>query len=458
MAAAIRAPNPHLLQARHCIVPPCLIKYAKVGTGRNLWFARCHARKQRGGDNKHMYYGWAVVAAGMLANAFMVGAFYSSYGLFVLPVGEEFGLSRADANTGLVIVSLGIAVISPFLGRLLDRMSVRKVMKTGAVFFGGGLVALSFSTNVLLSLAILSLIMPMGIMGACSMTVPLLIVRWFKVLPARAMLISNLGLSLGGATLPLLSAYLIEGHGWRTALMVLGGLSGIAMFAVGVIMRDHPGADDIETAKTEHARESIGEEPVSVGALLRSPLFWIVNLCGALVIATGTAFTVSLAPFARDHGLSLVEAASLLSAMSAAGFAGKLILAAIGDRFDKALILAGTYIGGALAVMMIVFSADFASMLAGVAIIGFISGFTTPILNAVIADTFGRESFGTVTGLAQPLQSLASMAAIRFAGEVFDRTGRYDIFLYTKIIIGLIAGAAMIRLTVHMRSAKARQE
>lgn len=404
-----------------------------------------------------MYYGWAVVAAGMLANAFMVGAFFSSYGLFVLPVGEEFGLSRADANSGLVIVSLGIAVISPFLGRLLDRSSVRQVMKIGAAFFGGGLIVLSLSSNLWLCLAVLSIIMPLGIMCACSMTVPLLIVRWFKLLPARAMLISNLGLSIGGAALPLLAAYLIQGYGWRTALLILGALAGVAMFGSAVIMRDHPRANDVEAGMKETVPERPRDKPVSVRVLLRSPLFWVVNLSGALVIATGTAFTISLAPFARDHGLSLVEAASLVSAMSIAGFAGKLILAVIGDRFDKALILAATYVGGALAVMAIVFADEFSSMLVGVAIIGFIGGFTTPILNAVIADIFGRESFGTVTGLAQPLQSVASMAAIRLAGEVYDRTGRYDIFLFAKIAIGLIAGAAMVRAARQIRSRKEQE-
>lgn len=393
-----------------------------------------------------MYYGWTVVAGGMVANAVMVGAFYASYGLFVLPIAGEFGLSRADANTGLVIVSMGIALIAPFLGRLLDKVSVRLVMKVGAVCFGCGLIGLALSSELWASAAILALMMPIGVIGGCSMTVPLLIVRWFKALPARAMVIANLGLSIGGAAFPLLAALLIESHGWRISLLALGCLAGLLLFGSAMVMRDHPGEDDRETQHHPQNSQPSATAPLSVAELLRSPLFWLVNLSGAAVIATGTAFNVSLPPLARDQGLSLVTAASLVSAMSAAGFAGKLILAVIGDRFDKVLILAATYIGVAIGVGCMMLPGGFSTMLGGVILIGLISGFTTPILNAVIADIFGRESFGTVTGLAQPIQSITSMVAIRFAGEVFDRTGNYDVLLVTKIAIGVLAGAIMLHV------------
>jgi len=324
----------------------------------------------------------------------------------------------------------------------------------GSLLFGAALVGLALAPDPWIAMAILALIMPFGIIGGCSMVVPLLIMRWFRTLPARAMLIATLGYSLGGASLPLLAAYLIEAQGWRVSLFVLAGLSIILMFGASLVMRDHPGPDDVETRGDAHqAGASQIAKPASVGALLRSPLFWIVNVSGALIIGTGTAFTVSLPPYAKDQGLSLIEAASLISAMSAAGFAGKLLLAAFGDRFDKILILSGTYLSGALAVAIILVFGGFMAMMVGAILFGFIGGFTTPILNAVIADLFGRESFGTVTGLAQPIQSLSSMAAIRFAGEVYDRTGAYDILFATKIAVGLCAGILMLLIARRHRSA-----
>ena len=193
-----------------------------------------------------MYYGWLVVAASTVIYMVFLGAIYSSYGLFVMPVSEELGLSRADANTGLVILSLGTAVQAPFLGRLVDKWSVRRVMALGAVVFAATYAVIATSHSLWLNAAILALLFPIAAQGACSLPAPLLIARWFKVHRGRAMAMAHLGLSLGGVVVPPIVAALIESFGWRAALTITGAGAGATLLAIALVVREWPGPGDRE--------------------------------------------------------------------------------------------------------------------------------------------------------------------------------------------------------------------
>ncbi|HKX80333.1 MAG TPA: MFS transporter [Novosphingobium sp.] len=408
------------------------------------------------------YYGWIVVAAGVVGNMVFMGATYASFGLFVLPLSQEFGLSRADANTALVILNLGMAFQAPFVGRLLDRASVPKVMMVGACLFSLSLVGLALSPLLPLDVAILLLPLPFAMMAACSLAIPVLIVRWFSIQTARAMVIAQMGFSLGSAVSAPLTALLIEGHGWRMALLVIGIVVGAILACVALVMRDRPGAGDIEPGSQwggKNAADGTLDPPApawTVRELLGNAQFWIINLSGALVLATSTAFSISLAPFARGEGLSLTQAAMLISAMSTSGIVGKFVLAVIGDRVSKIMLLVGIYLGGAVATAFVVVADDYAMLLVSVAPLGLVAGMTSALLNAVVADHFGRASFGTVTGLAQPIQAISTMVAMRFAGEVFDRTGGYELLLFAIIAVKSAAGLAMI-LMFYGRPSAARR-
>jgi len=393
-----------------------------------------------------MYYGWVIVAAGITAYSVLMGGIYSSFGLFILPISEEYGLSRAEANTGLVLLSLGIALQGTFIGRMLDRMSVRRVMLIGAAVFGLSLIAIALSPSIWITSAVLGLALPFATQAACSLAVPVLIVRWFSQKTARAMVITQVGLSLGGIAVPPLAAMLIESLGWRSALLVQGICAGILLAIVALVVRDRPDPanrhPETVPAPASHTKENGSQ--LSISQLLRSPPFWTINLSAAFVVATSSAFSISLAPLASGEGLSLTEAATVVSVSSAGGMVGKVILALFGDRYDKSRLLATVYVASAVSTGALLMPGGYWWMIAAVAPLGMVSGANSALLASFLADKFGRASYGTVTGLTQPIQSIASILAFRYAGEVFDRTGNYDLFLMTIIAVNTIAAIMML--------------
>ncbi|HKT53245.1 MAG TPA: MFS transporter, partial [Caulobacteraceae bacterium] len=125
-----------------------------------------------------IYYGWAVVTATIITYTLIMGATYSSYGLFVLPISKDLGLSRANANTGIIIMNLGMMMQAPLLGMLLDRVPARRIMILSSLLFIASFAVLARSHSFWVNGAVLALSLPFAFKGAGSLTAPLLIVRW----------------------------------------------------------------------------------------------------------------------------------------------------------------------------------------------------------------------------------------------------------------------------------------
>src|SRR5262249_61333748 len=97
------------------------------------------------GASVRVYYGWFIVASSVVVLTLLLGSTYHAFGVFVLPVSEDFGLSRAQTNTALILFSIGNAIWAPIVGQMLDRLPIRPIMLSGALLIGASLVALGYS-------------------------------------------------------------------------------------------------------------------------------------------------------------------------------------------------------------------------------------------------------------------------------------------------------------------------
>ena len=64
---------------------------------------------------KPIYFGWYVCAATVFV-AFVTTGARSSFGIFIIPLEEEFGWSRTQINLSLTL-GLTTGFLSPFVGR-----------------------------------------------------------------------------------------------------------------------------------------------------------------------------------------------------------------------------------------------------------------------------------------------------------------------------------------------------
>ncbi len=405
---------------------------------------------EAGGRQAGIYYGWIVLGVCMAMLMVMVGTTINAFGLYVVPVSEAFGISRATMNTGMILMSAGSAVAALIVGRMLDRYPIRLIMLASIWLLAASLITFGVSQSVWLSAAMISFPVGFAMKGIGILTAPSLIARWFKVHRGKAMAILMMGMSLGPILVVPVIAWLIDYAGWRQSLVMIGVAVGIVMTLLLPFIRQDPGPDDHET---RHRDELASDATAPAGAgtfttmqVFAMPRFWAIASGTALTMAVFQGILVSLVPLAIDLGFTTTRAATLMSAMGIAAIAGKFTVALIADRFERPVILAVLFSLMAVACALLLRADSYILLVACSAIMGISSGASMPVFLALLADRFGALSMGTANGNATFVIAVLTAVSVRFAGEVFDRTGNYDLMFVSYIPVALFA-AILIFLT-----------
>src|SRR5262249_50011707 len=118
--------------------------------------------------------------------------------------------------------------------------------------------------------------------------------------------------------------------------------------------------------------------------------------------------------------------------------------ALIADKVSRFVLLSALFVLSALFNMVLLWGQGYMALIIAAAMLGVCSGTVTHTFYALLADLFGQASFGTVRGLSLLVSSLVAFGAVRFGGEVFDRTGSYNGAFITFIAIALAAAAVML--------------
>lgn len=376
---------------------------------------------------------WRIVAAVFVCEMLAVGSTSYAYGLFIEPLQREFDLSRAEANTGLALLILGMAIAAPLVGRLLDRLPLRRVLIGGACAMAAGLFAIAFSHSLPVAGAALVLV-AMGATALGPLTAASAVTAWFERDRGKALGITAVGTSVGGALIVPLLAFNLGWLGWRMALAAQGVLIVAVVAAlVWAVLDARPPA---------RARTQI-DPSARAATWLLSRNFWCIGLAVALVFAISQSLLASLIPYATDRGLSLAQGTALVSTLSITSIFGKLVLGGLGDRCDKRLLL--VFIVALLIVGLLALRAQpgFAMLVTVCALTGFVLGGELPVWAALVGDCFDRRQYGAVMGAMTLINGLFSMAAVRLVGEAYDAFGGYG-----EAFAGCAAAAAAASLLI----------
>jgi MFS family permease len=399
-----------------------------------------------------IYRGWYMVAIAMVIYMIIVGATFGSFGLFIRPVSQEFGLSRADANTALILLNIGSLFAAPLIGRMLDFSSIKWIMRACSLLLGLSFVALGLSHSLWLDAAVLLVAMSSASLGAGTLTATVLVARWFVVRRGRALVLTAMGLSLGNITIPTLVGWFMGDLGWRVVLILMGAAATPVLLILSLLIVDRP--NEVERAvecrpapdRAEAdpvAAADIGE-PAKAGAILLSGQFWLICLPCAVGTAVAQALTVTLLPLAQESGYSMFQVTSLMSVMGSAAILFKLGLALFADRIDRVIMLTVLLCVEALLNAMLLHSERYVVLLTCAALIGVSSAAISPIMQALQADRLGLASFGTVRGLSTPISAGVSALLVRLSGEIYDRTGSYTTMFLVFGAMQLLAAVMMI--------------
>jgi len=398
--------------------------------------------KRRGG----IFRGWWIVAVAIVGQSFgMATLLVYTFGVFVKPLAEEFGSSRASIALAVSLLDVTITFSAPGVGRLVDRHGIRKVIIVSVLALAGCLAALSFVRPPLWHLYALYVLA--GIVGVASspVTYSRVVANWFDRRRGLALGLASTGIGLGVFIGPSLAQFLIEQRGWRQAYLYLAGCSvlvvvpAVALFLVG--RPEEAGLlPDGETAgeSTSQEKKTSG---MTVSEALRTPTFWLLCSIFFVVAACGNGMAAHIAPLLSDRGSSGRAAAFAVSLFGIASTVGRVANGYLVDRFFAPRVVAVVFSAAAIGLALLWTGATGTPAFIAALLVGLAIGAEADVMPFLVSRYFGMRSMAELYGCAFGSYTLGNATGRYLMARGYDATGSYRLPL--AIAVGALVVATL---------------
>jgi OFA family oxalate/formate antiporter-like MFS transporter len=242
---------------------------------------------------RHPFYRWGQLLMGIVCMAMIANLQYG-WTLFVNPIADKHGWSRAAIQVAFTIFVLTETWLVPIEGYLVDRFGPRPVVLVGGILCGLGWVLNSFADSLML-LYVAAAVGGIGagaVYGTCVGNA----LKWFPDRRGLAAGLTAAGFGAGSAiTIVPISAF-IKSNGYEAAFLYFGIAQGVIVFLIAWALTRAP--DHSKKAGDSLVQQS--KRDYSPTEVLRKPVFWVMYAMFVMVAAGGLMATAQLAPIARD--------------------------------------------------------------------------------------------------------------------------------------------------------------
>ena len=401
---------------------------------------------------KGIYYGWFVVAACVFISMAANGA-YNGFGVFIIPMSDEFGWSRAQVSFAASLGTLLGGFSQPLFGWMFDRIGGRRLILWGLAGFGLSNVLLMFTNGIVYLILVYGVLMALAGSAGTFNTGVALVSKWFHRRRATAIALVSAGGSLSGMVFVPFVAFLIPVIEWRETWLVLGLITlCLALPVAFLILRDDPSSAGESGADGGGRRADGGENPPDdergpliarrwQDALASAPFWQIAGgyfVCGVTTAMISTHFV----PYAVEEGFTAKQGAFAFSLLSGLNVVGVMGAGMLGDRLGRKNVLCAVYLTRAAA-FAILLTAPGLWGLFGFAVVSGFSWFgTVPLTTSLTAEVYGLRHIGALSGLVYLAHAIGGALAVQLAGMLKDVQGDYTLPLAAGGLLLLAAAAA----------------
>ncbi len=383
------------------------------------------------------FYGWVIVIALAVNSGVNMLLGGINFGLFIKPMGEDLGISRATfgwAQTARQGVS---AFTSPYLGKLIDRVGTRYLQVLSSLIVGGGLIVMSFVTSGWQMVVIFGLIGTMGLGGATNLMNSVPVAKWFVTKRGRAMALMTLGNPIGILIFAPLSAYIIETFGWRSAwtIMAIIGMAVIIPSSLLFIRRqpsdmglEPDGGVPADDGKPKKPSKRRVHEDVSWtrSEAMHSPAFWKLLLVFSVMTLGQSTLGLHRIVIFVDRGVSAHLVSLAISVEAVAALGSMIVMGFLFERFEARVLGGISMLILMLSAVLYIVGESATHMFLAFGVFGLGIGGMVLLQNFIWADYYGRQNLGSIRGMVMPFTMIFSGIGPPMAGYVRDWTGSYN--------------------------------
>ncbi|MDH3263407.1 MAG: MFS transporter [Paracoccaceae bacterium] len=386
---------------------------------------------------------WVIVLAASAMLAIAVGQLVNGLSAFFTPLEAEYGWSRGEialiTTAGLIGLGLGGIV----MGFVADRINVRAMILCGAVVTGLTVTAASQATALW---QVYALFFVAGALGGGALFA--LVRVWFRTGAGLAIGIVSAGQAIGQGGIPFANALLIEGLGWRGALLALGLFSLATLVPLALIAR-----------KPEVLAQSPGQPAAAQEEPKPLDLTTVVILMCVAVICCCSLMSVPpmhLVPLIEGCGIPAPEAGSVVFVMMLAAIAGRVAFGKLADVIGAipAYLVASAWRTALVFLFTRIGDLNLLYIFAPIYGFGY-AGVMTGVLTTIRVLTPANRRAGA-TGIILAFAWAGHGLGGFLGGLFFDLTGSYDLSFGLAAAAGL-GNLALVGLLWHLVATARRQ-
>ena len=382
---------------------------------------------------------WLVVGCLGTAQILAWGMSYYLIAVLASPINADTGWGLPWIVGGLSIAFLVSGLVSPRVGRLIDRFGGRPVLAASAILLAIGLATIAAAPNLPVYLAgwcVLGAAMGAGLYDPAFATIG----RIYGDQARSAITLTTLYGGFASTVCWPLSAVLVEQIGWRGACLAYAA---IALFIVlPLYVFGLP-------KETETPPPAAKAAQVTLTPRLRYGFHLLAfNLTAASVLMT--VVSVHMLTLLQARGVELAVAVALGALIGPAQVGARVIEAMIGRRFHPVWTMLASNILAAAGLGLMFGDPSLAAI--GLILYGTGSGIRSIARGTLPLAMFGRDGYPTLMGkLAMPTL-LAQAASPSLGALMLDHTGA-DATLWILAMAALVTVAAAVPLLSFRRPA-----
>ncbi len=387
-------------------------------------------------------------------------AIRASFGVFQIPIAEEFGWLRTDFSLAIAIQNLAWGIGQPIFGAFAEKFGDRRAIVLGALVYAAGLLLSSLAVTPAQH-QMLEVMVGFGIAGTGFGVILAVVGRAASdENRSMALAIATAAGSAGQVFGAPMAEWLLSFLPWQS-VFVLFAAAILATLLVLPMMRS-----PARVSRTE-LEESMGEILVKA---FRDPSYTLIFLgffsCGyqlGFITAHFPAFVTEMCGPIQTGGLldglgissTSTLGAIAMSLIGMANIGGTLLAGWLGNRYSKKYLLAGIYAARTFVatafilvpitpVTVVLFSIAMGSLWLA----------TVPLTSGLVAYIYGLRYMGTLYGIVFFSHQLGSFLGVWLGGRMYDLTGDYTAVWWVGVGVGALS--ALVHLPVNERPLGAR--
>ncbi len=402
------------------------------------------------GVNRRFFYGWVMVLVAM-AGYFASGPGQSHmFSVFILPLSTDLGLDQTEISFAYAVATLAAAFGLPYIGRLIDRYGMRRVVLIAATLLGFAAIGFGQVQGLIMLGLLFGALRFLG-QGTLMLSSANLVAQWFSAKRGFAASLMALGFSASVALHPPLAQWLIDQVGWRDAWLWLGIMTWVLYLPLVYFLVQNKPEDigvlpDGAEADGERGTSRLSDADIGLTSseALRTPAFWITAISLSSFSMLVTALFFYQVSIFQTQGLSEQIAARVFPISAITMVCCMPIFGRMLDRFPTKPLFASAMLLMTFSMVSMAFVQNLPTALIYAVIFGLNNAAVHALIGYVWPRFFGRKHLGSIQGTAATIMVVgASIGPLPF-GVAYDATGSYQVALFTLAFLPVLCAIAVL--------------